>query len=130
MVGRFLVIQMPDGGDQRMMAILFGLLDRVMLHFGHVQHLVRVIFHHVIADVRTLRPPFRPGLDTYVTPTLALLDFSGVAVATASFLRESVIGFRDYARQALPNIYPVVANLPPPSPRSWTSSSARAATSC
>lgn len=46
------------------------------------------------------------------TPTLALLDFSGVEVATASFLRESVIGFRDYARQALPNIYPVVANLP------------------
>lgn len=46
------------------------------------------------------------------TPTLAFLDFSGVTVATASFLRESVIGFRDYARQALPNIYPVVANLP------------------
>jgi hypothetical protein len=44
------------------------------------------------------------------TPTMALLDFSGVEVATASFLRESVIGFRDYARQSLPNIYPVVAN--------------------
>ena len=46
-------------------------------------------------------------------PTLALLDFSGVEVATASFLRESVIGFRDYARQSLQNVYPVVANLPP-----------------
>ena len=46
------------------------------------------------------------------TPTLAFLDFEGVEVATASFLRESVIGFRDYARQTLPNIYPVVANLP------------------
>jgi hypothetical protein len=46
------------------------------------------------------------------TPTMALLDFTGVEVATASFLRESVIAFRDYARQALPNIYPVVANLP------------------
>jgi len=46
------------------------------------------------------------------TPTLAFLDFEGVEVATASFLRESVIGFRDYARQALPNIYPVAANLP------------------
>jgi hypothetical protein len=45
-------------------------------------------------------------------PTLAFLDFTGVEVATASFLRESVIAFRDYARQALPNIYPVVANLP------------------
>jgi hypothetical protein len=45
-------------------------------------------------------------------PTRAFLDFSGVQVATASFLRESVVGFRDYARQSLPNIYPVVANLP------------------
>jgi hypothetical protein len=44
-------------------------------------------------------------------PTPAFLDFNGVEVATASFLRESVIGFRDYSRQSLPNIYPVVANL-------------------
>ena len=45
------------------------------------------------------------------TPVPVFLDFSGVEVATASFLRESVIGFRDYARLSLPNIYPVVANL-------------------
>lgn len=45
-------------------------------------------------------------------PTPAFLDFRGIQVATASFLRESVIGFRDYARQSLQNIYPVVANLP------------------
>jgi hypothetical protein len=44
-------------------------------------------------------------------PALAFLDFDGVEVATASFLRESVISFRDYARQSLPNIYPAVANL-------------------
>ncbi len=46
------------------------------------------------------------------TPALAFLDFTGVEVATSSFLRESVIGFRDFARQALPNVYPVAANLP------------------
>ena len=44
-------------------------------------------------------------------PTLLLLDFKGVEVATSSFLRESVIAFRDYARQSTPNIYPAVANL-------------------
>lgn len=44
-------------------------------------------------------------------PTAAFLDFAGVEVATASFLRESVIGFRDYARRSLPEVYPVVANL-------------------
>lgn len=45
------------------------------------------------------------------TPTPLFLDFNGIEVATASFLRESVIAFRDYARQSLPNIYPAVANL-------------------
>ena len=45
------------------------------------------------------------------SPTPFFLDFNGVEVATASFLRESVIAFRDYARQSLPNIYPAVANL-------------------
>jgi hypothetical protein len=44
-------------------------------------------------------------------PTAAFLDFAGIAVATSSFLRESVIGFRDYARLSLANVYPVAANL-------------------
>ena len=47
------------------------------------------------------------------SPTPLFVDFNGVEVATSSFLRESVIAFRDYARQSLPNIYPVVANLSP-----------------
>lgn len=45
------------------------------------------------------------------SPTALFLDFNDVEVATASFLRESVIAFRDYARQSLPNIYPAAANL-------------------
>jgi len=47
------------------------------------------------------------------TPTPAFLDFTRIDVATTSFLREAVIGFRDYARQSLRNVYPVVANLLP-----------------
>jgi len=43
-------------------------------------------------------------------PEPAFLDFSGISVATASFLRESVVAFRDYARSTLPNLYPVIAN--------------------
>lgn len=50
---------------------------------------------------------------TMETPAPAFLDFAGIEVATASFLREAVIGFRDYARQTLPNVYPVVANMAP-----------------
>lgn len=41
------------------------------------------------------------------------LDFSGVRVATSSFLRESVIAFRDYARSTLTDLYPVLANCGP-----------------
>jgi hypothetical protein len=41
---------------------------------------------------------------------VAYLDCAGVKVATSSFLRESVLAFRDYARATLPNLYPVVAN--------------------
>ena len=45
-----------------------------------------------------------------VSDETAYLDFSGIEVATSSFLRESVMAFRDYARSTLPNLYPVVAN--------------------
>lgn len=47
------------------------------------------------------------------TPTTVFLDFDRIEVATASFLREAVIGFRDYIRQSMPNIYSVAANLRP-----------------
>lgn len=43
-------------------------------------------------------------------PAPVFLDFAGVTVATASFLRESVIAFRDYTRSTLPALFPVVAN--------------------
>lgn len=46
-------------------------------------------------------------------PEPAFLDFEGVNVATASFLRESVIAFRDHARATLLRLYPVVANATP-----------------
>ncbi len=45
-----------------------------------------------------------------VSEETAYLDFSGIEVATGSFLRESVMAFRDYARSTLPYLYPVVAN--------------------
>lgn len=48
------------------------------------------------------------------TPTLCYLDFAGVKVVTASFARECVLGFRDYARQQNRNMYPVVANASDP----------------
>lgn len=37
-------------------------------------------------------------------------DFAGIEVATASYLRESVLACRDFVRQQRPSYYPVIAN--------------------
>jgi hypothetical protein len=44
------------------------------------------------------------------TPQALFLDFTGVEVATASFLRESILAFRDHIRGRRSHYYPVVAN--------------------
>ncbi len=44
------------------------------------------------------------------TPTPLFLDFGAVDVASVSYLRESVIAFRDYIRRTKPMYYPVIAN--------------------
>lgn len=51
----------------------------------------------------TSREPFQPEP--------VFLDFDGVEIATASFLRESVLAFRDTVRlRRRSNLYPVIAN--------------------
>lgn len=47
------------------------------------------------------------------TPEKVFLDFDGIEVATVSFLRESVIGYRDFTRASRQNIYPIIANPEP-----------------
>ena len=44
-------------------------------------------------------------------PEVCFLDFEGVDVATTSFLRDSIVAYRNHARSHWPNIYPVAANL-------------------
>ena len=51
--------------------------------------------------------------DEPADPEPVFLDFEGVDVATASFLRETVIAFRDRVRGRRSNLYPVVANAGP-----------------
>ena len=43
-------------------------------------------------------------------PEPVFLDFGNVDVATSSFLRESVLGFRDATRMRRSNFYPVISN--------------------
>jgi hypothetical protein len=42
---------------------------------------------------------------------LFVIDFLGISVATSSFLRESVLAFRNRTRAEKPDLYPVVTNL-------------------
>lgn len=48
------------------------------------------------------------------SPALLYLDFSGIAVATVSFLREGPLAFRELLGTRSSNLYPVFANLAPP----------------
>lgn len=43
-------------------------------------------------------------------PELLFFDFADVEVATASYLRESVLACRDFVRSHRPSYYPVIAN--------------------
>lgn len=43
-------------------------------------------------------------------PEAVFMDFEGVEVATSSFLRESVLAYRDTTRARRSNLYPVVSN--------------------
>jgi len=52
--------------------------------------------------ITAVRPP--------TEPEPVLLSFDRVDAATGSFLREAVLGFRDYCTKTQPNLYPVVAN--------------------
>lgn len=42
---------------------------------------------------------------------ILFIDFDNVGDASASFLRESIIAFRDWARSYQPELYPVLANI-------------------
>jgi STAS-like domain of unknown function (DUF4325) len=43
-------------------------------------------------------------------PEPVFLDFAGINVATASFLREAVVAYRNIVRSRRSNFYPVIAN--------------------
>jgi hypothetical protein len=42
---------------------------------------------------------------------LCFLDFEKVQVATSSFLRDSVVAYRDYVRRQYPTLYPIGVNV-------------------
>lgn len=59
---------------------------------------------HLFAKLVELLPP-EPK-----SPEPLFLNFQGIEVATASFLRESVLAFRTFVRGRKSNFYPAIAN--------------------
>ncbi|MEP7246761.1 MAG: hypothetical protein ABI885_24205 [Gammaproteobacteria bacterium] len=47
------------------------------------------------------------------SPEICFLDFNDATVATGSFLRESIVAYRNHARAHWPMLYPVAANMNP-----------------
>jgi len=47
-------------------------------------------------------------------PEVCFLDFGGISFATASFLRESVVAYRNHVRSHWTHLYPVLANMNAP----------------
>lgn len=48
-----------------------------------------------------------------LTPSVLIVDFAGIELATASFLRESVFALKDHMRSRSSNWYPVFSNVIP-----------------
>lgn len=48
-----------------------------------------------------------------VEPEVCFLDFAGIYVVTTSFLRDSVVAYRNHVRSTWPSIYPICTNLAP-----------------
>jgi hypothetical protein len=48
---------------------------------------------------------------SFSRPEVCFLDFTGIDVATASFLRESIYAYKNHIRSHMPNLYPVAANM-------------------
>ena len=70
----------------------------------------------VLAGATAGQSAFATLIQQTRTPNAAevcFLDFEGVAFATISFMRESVVAYRNHARTHWPNLYPVVANVAP-----------------
>ncbi len=76
--------------------------------------MARLLGSTVLAKATSGRTALRKLLETTEVearqPTPVFIDFSDVIVATSSFLRECVLGYRDAARMRRSNFYPVISN--------------------
>jgi len=61
MVRIFLVIEVPDASDEWMVTILLRPIDCFFLSFKSAEHVVRMVFDHIIVNVRSFRAALGTG---------------------------------------------------------------------
>ena len=66
-VRRFLIVQMPDTSNERMVPLFLCPHDGFMLRFEGGQHVIRMILYDIIVDVRAVFPSLWPGLNVNAT---------------------------------------------------------------
>ena len=69
MVRNLLVIEVPDASDQGMVTVRLRPLDCFFLSFESAEHVVHMVFNHIIVNVRS----FRAALRTRFYETLAIV---------------------------------------------------------
>ena len=95
--GRDLIILIADSEDRMIRYALFDIASRRATLAGSAMG------RQMLASLISETVPV-------TKPTVAFLDFAGIDLATGSFLREAVLGFRDFSRNAIGTLYPVLAN--------------------
>lgn len=91
-----------------------------MVHMTNVTSMIKISMHEVggssvlsggLRGQEAFAKLWRQTVPEPPSPTPIFLDFSGIEVATASFLRESVLAFRTMVRTQRPMFYPIIANI-------------------
>jgi hypothetical protein len=65
-IRHFLVVEMPDAGDQRVVALLLGPVDRLFLRLESFEHLIGAVFNDIVLDRASFRPPFWSRLNVNI----------------------------------------------------------------
>jgi hypothetical protein len=68
-----LVIQMPNAGNVRGVAVFLGPINRFSLRFECDEDMIRMVFDHVIVDMAALRSPLGTRLNINVRHALLLV---------------------------------------------------------
>jgi hypothetical protein len=86
----FLVVEVPDAGDVRRVAIPLRPGDRFILPSARVKDVVGVIFDNVVIDAGAIGPTLRAGLNIYGCHAVSPLDLTITSKSVLDSFTESI----------------------------------------